>query len=258
MEFRTLLVNDINAVRVLSFNRPEKKNCVDPQMAEEIWLALEDAGRAVGVRVVVFAAEGDDFCAGVDVNVFLREGVGGPEGDQGLERLTYLDRALREFPKPLVAAVQGKAVGMGVTLLPHFDMVYAAEDASFLTPFVKLVLVLEYGSSFTLPRLIGRQRANEMILRAAPIDAATAAEWGLVTRVFPRSELRDQVLAIAEDVGAHPPGGVAACKRLLRQGEQSDFLTADRSERHDLEKSYGSPENVAAVQAFLASRAPRR
>ncbi len=255
MEFQTLHTVDHGAVRLLSLNRPDKKNSVDLQMAEELWLALEEAGRNDGVRAVVLAGAGDDFCAGVDVNIFLDTEIRSEEPSPELVRLSHVDRAFREFAKPLLAAVQGRAVGMGVTLLPHFDVVYAAEDASFITPFVKLGLVLEYGSSFTLPRLIGRQRANEMILRAAPIDAATALGWGLVARVFPRAALLQEVLAIAGEIAAHPPGAVSASKRLLRQGEQSDFLTADSSERRDLAKCYGSPENVAAVQAFLASRA---
>jgi len=143
---------------------------------------------------------------------------------------------------------------MGVTMLPHFDLVYAAEEATFLVPFVKLGLVVEYGGSFTLPRLIGHQRTRELLLRAKPIDAKTAEHWGLVTRVFPRARLMDEVLAIASDVAQQPPGAMLECRRLVERGEEANMQDAMNEENRVLASRYGSEENVSAVMAFLGSR----
>lgn len=253
-EWQRLRVTDHNSVRWLEFHRPEKKNAIDVQTAEEIWQVLADAEGDETVHAVVVSGAGDTFCAGVDVSVFLD--IAGLDSDskEKLQPLSTIDQALLGFSKPLIAAVHGKVVGMGVTLLPFFDLVYASTDATFTTPFVNLGLVLEYSSSYHLPRLIGRQRTNELILRAKPIDAATAVEWGLVTRSFEPEALRQEVTAIVSDIAARPAGAVAACKALIRAGEGSSINEADTNERQELAQRYGSPENVAAVKAFLASR----
>lgn len=248
-EHSPLEIRDHGAVRVMTLNRPQKKNAFSLELVSTWAGALAEADRDDDVKAVVVTSQGDTFSAGVDVNVFLE--IGQSEDASHLQPLSQIHEDLRGFSKPLVAAVQGKAVGMGVTLLPHFDLVYASERASFLTPFVRLGLVLEYGSSFTLPRLIGRQRTAEMILRAQPVDAATATDWGLVTRVFAHEALMDQVLAIASDIAEAPPGAVADAKRLMRAGEDSSFAECIERENEVLSERYGSAENVAAVQAFF-------
>ncbi len=248
--------NDTAGVRTLRLARPKKMNAISVDVAKELQDALLKASRDPSVRAIVLGGTGPVFSGGVDVSVFLamaesRE-TGVPFADAHF--ITTLDRALRDVTKPLIAEVNGPAVGMAVTLLPHFDMVYAAERASFTTPFVQLALVLEFGSSFTLPRLIGRQRTNELVLRAKPLDARTAAEWGLVTRVFPDAELEGAVAKIASDIAKHDPGAVADCRRLIKRGEQSTLLQATREEDDVLAARYGSEANVAAVTAFLQKR----
>ncbi|MCP3960357.1 MAG: enoyl-CoA hydratase [bacterium] len=249
-----LQVSDDGGVRILTLNRPEKKNAISPELAAELSRTLDETAADETVRVAVIHGAGDSFCAGADLGVFLAIGRGEMEGPK---KVGNLHRHLRAFPKPLIAAAHGQAVGMGVTLLPHFDMVYAAEGASFLTPFVRLGLVLEFGSSFTLARLIGRQRANELIMGARPLDAATAEHWGLVNRVFPAAEMMRRVREIAAGLAELPPGAVAACKRLIRQGEESSMEDAISREDEVLSGLYGGPENLRAVEAFLESRRQR-
>ncbi|MEM7356916.1 MAG: enoyl-CoA hydratase-related protein [Acidobacteriota bacterium] len=249
--YSNLLLNDEDGVRYIALNRPEKKNSVTPELAVDLRSALADAQDDDSVRVVVVHGAGDTFCAGADLNVFLAIGRGELEGPM---KVGTLHRHLRDFPKPLIAAVHGQAVGMGVTLLPHFDMVYAADDASFLTPFVRLGLVLEFGSSFTLSRLIGRQRANELIMGARPLDAPTAESWGLVNRVFPAADLLAGVGQIAANLATLPPVAVGACKGLIRRGEESTLEDSITREDETLSQFYGSEENLRAVQAFLESR----
>ncbi len=252
--YDTLLITDESGVRTLTLNRPHKKNSVTPELAIALRESLASAAGDDAVKVVVVRGAGDSFCAGADMGVFLAIGRGEMEGPMQVGRL---HEHLRAFPKPLIAAVHGQAVGMGVTLLPHFDMVYASDDASFLTPFVRLGLVLEFGSSFTLSRLIGRQRANELIMGARPLDAATAENWGLVNRVFPAALFVDQVREIAVGIAELPPVAVAACKRLIRRGEEATLAESISLEDETLATFYGSPENLKAVEAFLESRRHR-
>lgn len=243
-----VLLEDHGPVRVLTLNRADKKNALNEPLAEALTEALASATEDATVSAVVVTGARETFCAGVDVNVFLevaRSGVvPGVIGN--------IHEALRACPKPLIAGVNGIAVGMGVTLLPHFDMVYARESAKFYVPFARLGLVVEYGSSFTLPRLIGRQRANELVLRGKPLDAATAAEWGLVTRVFSDEGFRAGLLEVASDVAALPTGAVQASKALIRQGEERSLAEAMAHESEVLSGFYGSKENVDAVEAFLS------
>ncbi len=236
---------------VLTWDRADKKNAISPELAEQTIAALHAARNDASVRVVVLEAEGDTFCAGADVGIFLAL-ADGPK--QNVMAVSELPEVIRTFPKPLFAAVTGKTVGMGVTMLPHFDVVYASDSASFLTPFVRLGLVQEFGSSTTLPRLIGRQRTAEMLFAAEPVDAKTAADWGLVARVFPTAEVQPRIRRLAQVVASQPPGAVQEAKALLRAGEEGDYASSHAAEGAALAKRYGSPENVAAVQAFLASR----
>lgn len=248
-----LLSHDHGPIRVLTLNRPEKKNSFDLALTEALWSALEGASEDGAVRAVVVTGAGDLFSAGADVNLFLAAGSGAID-PVALSRVARLHEPLRACTKPVIAAVQGNAVGMGVTMLPHFDLVYAAEEATFLVPFVKLGLVVEYGGSFTLPRLIGHQRTRELLLRSRPIDARTAELWGLATRVFPRARLMDEVLAIASDVAQQPPGAVLECRRLVEKGAEASLQGAIDEENRVLATRYGSEENVGAVMAFLGSR----
>lgn len=241
-------IEDEGAVRILTLSRPEKKNAFDVAMASQLWAALEAAQAESSVRVIVVAAEGDYFSGGADVNIFLNIGAHSP-GD--VMRVARLYEPLRACGKTTIAIVQGHAVGMGVTVLPHFDLVYAADHVTFATPFVKLGLVLEYGSAYTLSRLIGISRAKELILRAAPLDAKTAAAWGLVTRTFVAEELRERALGIAKEIAENPPSAVVESKRLLDRGMELSFADATAAEDAALAARYGSEENVKAIMALM-------
>jgi enoyl-CoA hydratase/carnithine racemase len=244
-------VRNEGSVRVLVLARPEKKNAFDVPMTLQLWAALEAARAEPSVRVVVVTAEGDYFSGGADVNLFLNIGSVDPTD---LRKVARLFEPMRALGKPSIAIVQGHAVGMGVTLLPHFDLVYAADHATFMTPFVKLGLVLEYGSAYTLSRLMGIQRAKELILRGTPLDAKTACDWGLVTRIFPAAELEAQALAIAREIAENPPSAVAESKHLIELGADRAFADTTEAEDAALASRYGSEENMQAVMAMMARR----
>lgn len=242
-------VEDAEGVRLLTLSRPEKKNAFDVEQATQLWEAIEAAAKDDAVRVVTVTAEGDYFSGGADVNLFLNIATTDPAG---LAKVGRLYEPLRACPKPTIAIVQGHCVGMGVTLLPHFDLVYTADHVTFRTPFVQLGLVLEYGSSEALPRLIGPQRTKELILRAAPIDATTAADWGLVTRVFPAASLREEAMRIATEIAAMPPGAIAECLKLIDSPRAFDDAT--QAEDAVLMTRYGSKENVEAVMKLMSRK----
>ncbi|MCB9583984.1 MAG: enoyl-CoA hydratase/isomerase family protein [Polyangiaceae bacterium] len=243
-------------VRELRLARPAKKNAFSVGLASDLALAVRQADELSEVRAILVTAQGDVFSAGADLSLFL--GQSPDVGERGPDSLTAPDRVhecLQACRTPLIAVVAGKAVGMGVTLLPHFDLVYASERASFDCPFVKLGLVLEFGSSFSLPRLIGRQRTNELMLRAKPIDAQTAERWGLVTRLFPHDSLFQSALEIAQDIARLPPGGVQKTKALIRQGEQTaEWSACLAAEDGVLQSCYGSDENVRAAMEFFSRK----
>lgn len=242
-------VSDHDGVRLLTLSRAEKKNAFDVLQITQIWEAIEAAASDDAVRVIAVTAEGDYFSAGADINLFLNSGSIDPED---LAKVARLYEPLRACAKPTIAIVQGHCIGMGITLLPHFDLVYAADHVTFRTPFVQLGLVLEYGSSHTLPELIGPSRTKELILRAAPLDAETAAHWGLVTRIFDRASLHDEAMKIAKEIAANPPSAVAECKRLI--DAVGTFDDATRAEDDALAKRYGSAENIQAIMLLMSRK----
>ena len=250
-----VLVSDHEHVRVLTLNRPARRNALDLALARELRACLDQASADSSVRVVVITGAGGHYSAGADLEVFRAMAEGTLREDPSV--LGRLDQPLHTFNKPLIAAVDGVCVGMAVTTLPFFDMVYASERATFHTPFVRMGLVLEMGSSYTLPRLIGRQRASELSLRAEPIDAHTAASWGLVTRVFAAEQLMPETLCAARQVAQGSPQASAHVKRLLRLGEAADLDTALHLELETLARCYASDEHRAAVQAFFTRKRER-
>lgn len=238
--------------RLIALARPDKKNAFNIRMAVELRDALAAAEADDAVRAILLTGSDGVFSAGADMATFA----GRDDGDPGdLPLLAGLHRPLLECRKPLVALVNGPAIGMGVTLLPYFDIVWAGASATFATPFVRLGIVVEFAASWTLPRLIGRQRAAELLLRGTPIDAATAADWGLVARVLPDDRLLAEGLTLAADIGLGGPRALRETKRLLRLGEaEPDREVQLVAELEVLATCYGSEEHMAQVQAFLERR----
>lgn len=245
-----VLSEDRDGIRILTLNRPEKKNAFNIGQAVGLKNALEAAEADDSVRVIVITGSGDAFSSGADMMTFAGQDQSGDASD--IRWVANLHEPILAVTKPMIAAVNGLAVGMGVTLLPLFDIIYAADTATFATPFVRLGIVVEYAASWTLPRALGRNRANELLLRGTPIDAQTAYDWGLVNRLFPKDRLLDETLAAARDIIAAGPRAVRESKRLVRAGEETVALAdAFAAEQAVLATCYGSPEHIAQVTAFL-------
>src|SRR5438874_5429385 len=199
-----------NILRI-RLNRPAKKN----SMTSAMYITLADLFNAAAkddqTRVVLWHGAGDSFSAGNDIEDFLKN----PPGPGKSPQAALID-ALISFDKPIVAAVQGAAIGGGTTMLTHCDFVFAGESAKFQMPFVNLALVPEFGSSCSVAARTGYLRAAELILLGQRFDAKRAAELGLVTRVVPDQELLATATDTARELAQKAPAALQACKRLMR------------------------------------------
>jgi enoyl-CoA hydratase/carnithine racemase len=210
---------------------------------------LEDGAKDDQVRVVLWHATGDSFCAGNDLEDFMKNPPASGESPQ-----SQLIHALINFEKPLVAAVQGVAIGGGTTMLAHCDFVYAGESAKFQLPFVNLALVPEFGSSCLLPLRFGYLRAAELILLGQPFGALRAAELGVVTRVVPEQQLLAIATETAETLAKKPAGAVQASKRLMKGAFREQLEQAVKSENQVFAERVRSDEAKEAFGAFFAKR----
>lgn len=206
-----------SGVLVVTFNRPEKKNAITNEMYRVLADAMEHAESDRHVRVVLFQATGDVFTAGNDLGDFAAMSSGELAGELHGSRFI---RALAAATVPLVAAVAGKAVGIGTTMLLHCDYVLLAEGASLTTPFVDLALVPEAASSLLLPQRIGHVRAFEMFALGEQLDAAAAVAYGVANRIVPVVDLAAESRRVAERLAAQPAGALRATKHLMRDAEK--------------------------------------
>jgi enoyl-CoA hydratase/carnithine racemase len=214
--------------------------------------ALTAAAGDDAVRAVVLSGSGGVFTAGNDLLDFLMEPPTGADSPV----FRFLTAAIG-FPKPLIAAVEGPAIGIGTTILLHCDLAYAAPDARFRLPFVDLGLVPEAASSLLLPRLVGHVRAAERLLLGEPFGAEDALRDGLINEIVADQPVADRALERARDLAAKPPEAVRLSKALLRQGTAAAVETALHAEAAVFVERLQSAEAQAAFMAFLEKRPPR-
>lgn len=229
-------------------NRPDKRNAITLEMYRALTGAVHAANVDDSVRVILFSGEGASFTSGNDLNDFLS----GPPIDEDHDAARFI-RTLPALRKVMVAAVQGATVGIGATLLLHCDLVVAARSARLSMPFVKLGLVPEAASSLLLPRLVGYQRAAELLLLGEPIDAERAFSIGMVNRVVDDEALMGEARALARNLAQQPGGALLATRRLL-QSSSTTLLGRMEEELEAFREQLGSAEFRAAAQAFLNKR----
>ena len=247
-----ILIGTHGAVRTLTFDRPDKRNAFTTDMYVALTAALEDAQSDAAIRVVLLQGSGGSYTAGNDLHDFLEAP---PSGEHSpVVRFLY---ALVAFDKPLVAAVEGPAVGIGCTMLLHCDLVYAAEESRFQLPFVNLGLCPEAASSYLLPRVAGLQRASELLLLGEPFDAMRAREAGIVNEVLPHEVVRDRALERARALAARPPAAVKCTRDLIRAGLRERLDEVLGTEIEIFARRLVSPEAKEAFQAFVEKRPPQ-
>lgn len=244
-----VLVEKSDLLLVLTLNRTEKKNALTRDMYATLAMQIDRANVDPDVRCVLLQANGDMFTAGNDLADFaaINSTAQEPEDNPFLQ-------ALCGARKPLVAAVNGRAVGVGFTLLLHCDLVFVSEDAALTTPFVNLGLVPEAASSLLLPLRIGHVRAFETFVLGEPVDAGKAVQWGIANRAVPRAQLHEVARAAALAIAGRAPSSVLATKQLLR--DETVLRERMDMERQHFVRQLKSPEFKEAFTAFAERRAP--
>src|SRR5437660_6701709 len=235
----------------VQFNRPEKKNALTTSMYQTVADLLNAAAKDDGTRVVLLHGAGDSFSAGNDIADFLKNP---PRADDSPQ--SRFTEALMNFDKPLIAAVHGVAVGSGATILTHCDFVYAAEHSTFQLPFVKLAVVPELGTSYSLPADLGYLAAAELILLGLPFDARRAAELGFVTRIVPDASVLATAEETAQQLAQLPAGALQASKRLMKRASREPTAAALKAENQEFASRVRSADAKEALTAFLEKRRP--
>ncbi|MDT7943559.1 MAG: enoyl-CoA hydratase/isomerase family protein [Dehalococcoidia bacterium] len=255
MSYQRITYEKRDRVALIVLNRPEVLNAMDPLMGDELVMALKEAREDKGVGCVVITGAGRAFCSGADVKVF-RQMIEGQ-----VQRRTVVDEDLFDVifdhPKPIIAAVNGPAVGIGATMTLPCDIRLASEQARFGFIFARVGLILEFGSTFLLPRIIGLGKALELAMTARLIDAHEAKEIGLVSQVFPQDRFLEEVMAYASQIANGPTRTLGWMKEAVHRSIQADLPTARRIEGEILDRCRRSPEHREGVMAFLEKRQPR-
>jgi len=245
-----VVLTSTDGVLEIRLNRPEKKNALTRAMYETVSVALEQADTDSSIRVVLLTGTGDTFTSGNDIKDFQSRGTS-TEPRSGSRFLPVIS----SVQKPLIAAVNGAAVGVGTTMLLHCDLIVAAHSARFVMPFTSLALIPEAASTLLVPRLLGHQRASALLLLGEPLDAVTALEWGLVNRVVEDRVLMETAREIGRRVAALPPEAVRLTKRLIRHGEPT-VAGRIKEEMGIFSERLASAEAQEAFAAFMEKRKP--
>ena len=235
----------------IKIHRADKKNALDLSMYQSMADAIKGADSDNNIRVTMITGVEDSFCSGNDIKDFLRN----PPTDDSSPVLQFV-RAMIGAEKPIVAAVNGIAIGIGVTMLLHCDLVYASEDARFQMPFVNIGLCPEAGSTYILPLLMGHQKASELLLLGGMFDVDTAIDVGIVSSKVLFSELADVSLAAASRIAAQPPHAIRATKKLLREAMREQILSASKRENESFMPMLDGEEAKEALTAFMEKRPP--
>lgn len=241
-----------NGVLTVTLARADKKNAITQAMYAALAEATERARTDDAVRVLMFRGEGDSFSAGNDIGDFIA--IGSQTGQPADMPVFRFLKAMAELDKPVVAAVRGRAVGIGLTLLLHCDMVVVAEDALLSAPFINLALAPEAASSLLLPQVLGHQRAFEIFALGEPIDGKTAFAWGLANRAVPADQVEAVAAELAGKLAARAPNSIRKTKRLMRDAERLWALMQREGEAFGSQMK--SPEAMEAFMAFTQKRAP--
>jgi 2-(1,2-epoxy-1,2-dihydrophenyl)acetyl-CoA isomerase len=259
MAYETIQFAVEDSVAEITLNRPDRLNAWTEQLGNELRKAILEDCAGDSVRSVLITGAGRGFSSGADVKEMLEQGSRGERPDVGTmlrERYHPIIKGIRELPKPVVAAVNGPAVGIGCSLALACDLIWAAESAIFGLAFVNIGLAPDGGSTFLVPAAVGKAHALEMALLGEPVTAQRAAEWGLINRVLPDAVLMDDARALALRLAAGPTRSYANSKRML-----NNSLMKIMDEQLDLEADVQgemarSADFVEGISAFVEKRDP--
>ena len=250
MSYETIILEKKDYIATITMNRPDRLNALNDQIVDELNEAFAEVDRDDGIRVVVITGAGRAFSSGADLK--------GPRTGDGDPMRSFTDRIFAAFQidKPIIASINGLAVGGGCTMTLSCDIRIASEEAKFQLPFTRLGTCTELGSTYLLPRLVGMGKASELILTSKMIDAREAKEIGLVNEVVPASELARVSYEMAGSIAKLPPLAVQLNKRGLLEAMHSDLPTMLRYEALALAHLLKTEDHKEAVQAFMEKREP--
>lgn len=255
MEFNCLIYEKTGGVAWITLNRPDVFNAFNDEQSYALQDALKAAGRDEEVRVVVLTGAGKAFCSGQDLkaiagakNRSLRDSID--------KRYNPIIRAMRDMPKPIIGMINGVAAGAGCSLALSCDFIVASEKASFIEVFINVGLVLDSGSSYFLPRLVGSARAFEMSTMGSKVSAQQAFQWGMINRICPEDQLKTEVEGVAAYYEKAPTKAIALMKKMLNKSFHSDLETMLQYEAHCQEIAGNSDDYKEGVEAFNEKRKP--
>ncbi|NWH53657.1 ECI2 isomerase, partial [Fregata magnificens] len=253
--YETILVTTKNNITKIMFNRPDRKNAINHKMYREIIKALEEAGKADST-IAVITGNGDYYSSGNDLTNFtnIQPGEMQKMANDGAVLLKEFVGHFIDFPKPLIAVVNGPAIGICVTVLGLCDIVYASDRATFHTPFSQLGQSPEGCSSYLFPKIMGLAKANEILLFNKKLTAAEACAQGLVTEVFPDRTFQKEVWARLEAYASLPKNSLAVSKQLLRSMEKEKLHAVNSKECEVLKERWLSDECINAIVSFFQKK----
>jgi 2-(1,2-epoxy-1,2-dihydrophenyl)acetyl-CoA isomerase len=254
MSYEQIRAEARDEILLLTLDRPDRLNAWTRRMSTELTEAIVAANDDPAVGAIVLTGEGRGFCAGADIEETFKAQLDGDSGSQRPERPVDWVALVRES-KPLLAAVNGASVGVGLTMILPFDYLVASERAKLSCRFIKMGLVPELASSHYLPQRVGFGRASELMLSGRMVEGPEAGEIGLVDEVVPHERLLDATLERARSFAANPDLQLRMIKQLItRNASETDIGAVQKREIEQLQIAYRSPEHKEAVEAFLQKR----
>jgi len=252
VEFKTIQVEKAGYSGIIYLNQPESRNALSVEMQEELTAVLEDWSREEAVRAIIITGRGSAFCAGGDLRAMGESRV--IRGRKSMQDIQRLILTLRNLEKPTIAAVNGPAFGAGWSLIMTCDFVIASEKARFSFAFVNIGLVPDCGSIYLLPRVIGVQKAKELMMTGRVIDATKACDWGLVNKVVSSEQLLASALELAGEMAQGPPLALAMLKNIINRAQDIDFATLLEEEALAQDICLQTEDHSEGVRAFFEKR----
>lgn len=254
MSYETILFDVNNGIANLTLNRPDVFNAFNEQLSADVLDALKKTAKDKSIRVLVISGAGKAFCSGQDLKSIAGKKRSLSESIH--KRYNPMIRSIRNLPIPVIAKLNGVAAGAGCSLALACDMIIASEAASLIEVFVNVGLVLDSGSSYFLPRLVGSARAFELSTLGSKVTAAQAAEWGMVNKVVTADQLDAEVQALAERYAKAPTKAIGLMKKMLNKSFHSDLDTMLEYEAYCQEIAGRSSDYNEGVSAFVEKRTP--
>ncbi len=259
MDYQDIIYTKEEGIATITLNRPDRRNAFSPAMRESIYKAVEDAANDNEVRVLVITGAGRAFCAGADVKAMAQkfDQPGSEEKRGELEaKHAPLSLFLQRFEKPIIASINGVAVGGGLNLACACDIRIASDRASFAAVFIRRGLIPAEGGTFFLPRLVGIDRACQLIWTGDMVNAKEAERIGLVTMVVPHEELESATRELAEKLAKGPPLAIQRAKRAIYEGLGMDLESAIEHASAAIKELHETEDHKEGARAFVEKREP--